>query len=173
MGKFGRVRSGASRMHFKTGRMAALAAAICLVVSTFFVMLIAFGVNGIDYPAFEGTDRLNPVYLDALWTWRSDVLPMQMAAEFVLAGGLLMVIHPVNCLRKIYSSTTAPSFLLSIMSNAFIVSVVLNGFEFLENLGTEATRQQLTSVVMASSATSENMASLEIAYNLGESLSVW
>jgi hypothetical protein len=80
-----------------------------------------------------------------------------------------MAIHPVNCLKKLYSVTTARPFLYSTMAYSFIFGVALNGFEFLENLGTQATGMQLSSVAV----TCENRQALEIAYNLGESLSSW
>ena len=94
---------------------------------------------------------------------------MQTAVEFFLAVGLLLVIHPMNCLRKIYRSSPASPLLLSVMSNTFIAAVVLNAFEFLENRGTEATGRQLESHIYES----VDLQALEIAYNLGESLSIW
>lgn len=48
------------------------------------------------------------------------------------------------------------------MSYSFIIGVALNGFEFLENLGSEATGASLS----RSAITFEQTASLEIAYNL-------
>ena len=82
--------------------------------------------------------------------------------------GLLAVLHPVNCLNKIYRGRVG-AVPLSVMTFSFSVGVALNGFEFLENLGTEATGAQLSRVASRCA----DRVSLELAYNLGESLSIW
>jgi hypothetical protein len=112
--------------------------------------------------------RLACGYVNTLWLWRHAFFPWQIAIEFFLAIGLLMVIHPVNCLNKLYSRT-APRLLLMVMTLSFTMGVALNAFEFLENLGTEATGTHLSNVV----SECPDRVSLEIAYNLGESLSIW
>jgi hypothetical protein len=124
-------------------------------------------------------------YVQSLWNWRRNFFPWQIAIEFFLAVGLLICIHPVICLKKVYSRRASP-LALNIMSNAFIIGVALNGFEFLENLGTEATgailsRAAITTeqvfFLVLSRMTFDRFvmqgASLEIAYNLGEALSIW
>ncbi len=127
-----------------------------------------------QYPSFDALSprppdgRLDMSYINDLWAWRNAFFPWQIAIEFFLAVGLLMVIHPINCLHKIYSRTT-PRLVLAVMTACFTIGVALNGFEFLENLGTEATGTQISHAVTSY----RDRVSLEIAYNLGEALSIW
>ena len=178
-------------MHFKTGRLAGIAAATCLLVSTFIAVLSMTSVTippvrsssfwpccfshcAAQYPSYPPSDpppldgRLDCGYVNSLWLWRHAFFPWQIAIEFFLAMGLLMVIHPVNCLNKLYSRT-APRLVLTVMTLCFTAGVAVNAFEFLENLGTEATGTHLSSVV----SECPDRVSLEIAYNLGEALSIW
>jgi hypothetical protein len=100
-----------------------------------------------DYPIYlYPGGRLDCSYLDLVWTWRIAFFPSQIAIEFFLAVGLLMIVHPIHCIRKIYSQSSARPILYNAMTSAFFIAVSLNAFEFLENLGTEATGMQLAYV---------------------------
>lgn len=82
------------------------------------------------YPAFQYPGgRLDCVYLETVWTWRIAFAPQQMLIEFFLAVGLLLVIHPIHCLRKAYSGSQAPSMVYNTMASAFFIGVTINGVE--------------------------------------------
>lgn len=73
------------------------------------------------------------VYLTYLWHWNERAFPSMLAADFLLALALLLLVHSVYCLKKYYPRSVGTA--RDLMLACFVVAAVIPTIQFLQNLG--------------------------------------
>lgn len=109
----GKKRSGVvgrfKKIDLSSGKWSAFASILCIELAAIVNALVYSGfVAGYPVPpggAGQNTFRpLDPAWLEELWQWNKHVFPYLMAFDFFISLGLLLLLHSVMCLKKVYRS---------------------------------------------------------------------
>lgn len=76
---------------------------------------------------------MSPSYLTVLWHWNQRAFSSMLAADFLLALALLLLVHSVYCLKKYYPRSVGTA--RDVMLACFVVASVIPTIQFLQNLG--------------------------------------
>eukprot|EP01092_Planopodium_desertum_P000042 TRINITY_DN1006_c0_g2_i1.p1 TRINITY_DN1006_c0_g2~~TRINITY_DN1006_c0_g2_i1.p1 ORF type:complete len:163 (-),score=35.60 TRINITY_DN1006_c0_g2_i1:74-562(-) len=150
-------------------RVASIVGSVLIITSGILSVLIGFHVIGPQRPVDDPATEFTSEYLNAEWTWQRKIAPYTIAQDFLSCIGSILFIPVFQALRQVFS-TRSKSLTHNIMFFSFLIGVCLPALEFLQNLGSTAAADLISTW---DNLQYEHLLALEISYTVSVSRSLW